>query len=146
MVINTRYNLGDKVWYSIGSRETKMISECEYCKGVGKLPLLNGDEIQCPRCHGNKGEFDSFYGRKPCDTPSKIGKVDVELYKKQTNSHKDSKNYMLFATGIGIGIGSGSVWHEDELFNTLEECQTYCEEYNRKEEERFDRSYIPIME
>jgi len=127
MDINTKFNLGDHVYYAESNYEGILTKYCDLCGGSGKLSLVVGGEVQCTECRGSKGVFKGVYLRKPHLNPSKIGRIQATKYDDNPRiSYKDEISYMLYATGVG----SGTLHKEDELFATKDECQKYCDSFN----------------
>ena len=137
MIIETKFNNGDSVYYTNSERELIRVKTCKSCGGNGELELLNGGVIQCTSCWGRGGESRELWLIKPSDSPSKIGRVDVIIYCKISKNRKDEMNYMLHATGIG----SGALHKENHVFTTLEECTEYCDIENEKRRIEFSKEY-----
>lgn len=126
MILETKYELGEKVWYAEKSDMNKIeVEQCEYCLGEGKVSLVNGDKLTCPKCSGRGGEKYNLWLYKIVDHPSMIGKVEVTRYK--NNEDKSRNTYMIYKTGVG----SGTIWEEQKLFKTREECLSWCEMENK---------------
>jgi hypothetical protein len=117
MKIETKFDLGDKVW--LVKRYPKHVDEaCPGCNGIGAVPLLDGNNDRCPRCYGNK------YQRRvqPSDWhvkgPWTVGNIQVSLFEPRAD-HEDRRCYMCHETGTG----TGNLWHEEDLFASREEAQ-----------------------
>jgi len=128
MKLETKFDLGEKVWYTKTEVKNIILNPCKYCNGSGEVELKNDDKITCPRCHGNRGEHRTLYLKKPSNARSQIGEVQAKIFR----DHREN-SYMLFATGVG----SGTVYSEDKIFRTKEECQVYCDIENKILEDKF---------
>ena len=53
MKIETKYNIGDSVYF-IKTISIPTISKCPTCLGEGILKRVDGTEIDCPDCCGEK--------------------------------------------------------------------------------------------
>lgn len=115
-----KFKIGDRVWYAT-TREKSEKAPCPDCLGKGKWPIKSpiGEdfEIDCPRC--TKGW--SAYGDLTLNNyvghavPLTIGQVTAST----RNLHRDSRvEYMCNETGVG----SGSVYPEEHLFETESEA------------------------
>jgi len=130
MRIETKYNYRDIV-YPISTRfETlKVSTNCPACKDKGKVEL-NGNEYTCPKCRGYtyhevEGDIEYYV----TFSQGKIGKIDINLYDPKYEGKYGNISeirYMLDSTGIG----SGTVWEEDNLFKSRDEAQIECDRRN----------------
>lgn len=119
MQINTKFNLNDYVYPIVCGGEEIWIP-CTTCDGSGIVKIKNSDrEFQCPDCYGNKGRNEwTTNGWHLSNYKSQVGLIRTE-----TDKNKSKTNYMLKATGIG----SGTIWKEDDLFSSKEEAQKECD-------------------
>jgi Zn finger protein HypA/HybF involved in hydrogenase expression len=124
---HTKYNLDDKV-YPILKTHTYQWIQCKSCSGTGKIKLNDGEIIYCPKCYGRCGEkeIDKKIWIIDYEHIGKIGNVRTENYSKKYRSEKDEVRYMLDSTGVG----SGTVWHEEDLYLTEKEAQVECDKRN----------------
>lgn len=131
MEIKTKYSLNDFV-YPIFKGGYEKYEKCELCNGNGEVLIANTErETACPDCYGQGGmnKWQEEKWRVSLDSASKIGKVSVELYANRYKSHKDEIRYMLQSTGVG----SGTLWSEENLFATEIEAQGECDRRNSHE-------------
>ena len=130
MLIETKYNYRDTV-YPISTRfETfKIPTNCPACNDKGKVEL-NGNNYTCPKCRGYtyrevEGDIEYYVAF----SQGKVGKIDINIYDPKYEGKYGNKSeirYMLDSTGIG----SGTVWEEDNLFLSREEAQAECDMRN----------------
>lgn len=120
MIIETKYSIGDTVWFAYTRTETKRMP-CPDCNDTKKWraysPAGGNFEFACPRCSARYGpnhpltlNYTQFVGETQCLT---VGEV------RATTRADEGATYMCRETGIG----SGSVYSEDRLFLTKEEAQ-----------------------
>jgi hypothetical protein len=126
MKIETKYSIGDKVWYVSEDMLSKSIG-CTVCKDTKEI-TIEGLNFQCPNCvtrHNNS----RWCRRAYISGSSRIGSVRYEItaedYNKQT---KIEIRYMLYDTGVG----SGSLWDEAKLFSSKSEAQAWCDNQNEE--------------
>lgn len=130
MNIQTKYNFGELV-YPISYRleRVKVPKNCPVCKDKGEIKL-NGTMYTCPECRGytyhtEDGDMEWYID----DCQGKIGKIRAELYASKYEGKYGNESeirYMLDSTGIG----SGTLWKEEDLFISLEEAQAECDKRN----------------
>lgn len=103
---------------------------CETCAGNGTVSITTNNKIiTCPDCYGRKGSKQYIQDRWFVRTEDmgSIGKIDIDLYAdKYQRDHKTEFRYMLDSTGVG----SGSLWKEEDLFSTIEDATQECEKRN----------------
>lgn len=120
MKLETKYSLGDTV-FKISDIAKPKYKECPACEGAKKITLPK-TEVECPTCKGHgvlcSGHFTSYFVKESAMT---IGQVRFE-----TTSEKTEIGYMCKETGVG----SGSVYREDQLFLSKTECQSAANELN----------------
>jgi hypothetical protein len=130
MVINTKFNLGDKVW-GIQTLTKQEFSKCKACNGKGKIDLLDGDTYSCPKCHfGTVSTWTKLEWRVDDCFPSVIGKIEARIYSYSKYGENENR-YMIICTGIG----TGQVWDEKDLFGSHEAALLECEKRNMKQED-----------
>jgi len=138
MIINTKYNLGDMVYQVMTRTEhIKVATNCPVCKDSGFVEMM-GNEYICPACNGNTYHID--YGDIEYYTngnSGRIGKVDVDIYDREYKDHDDYE-YMLDATGIG----SGTIYKEENLFLSKKEAQEECDVRNKGRYEPSSKYFI----
>lgn len=128
MEIITKFNLNQKV-YPICNYQKEVVTTCPTCDGIGEVTIADKEYI-CPECYGSgtKTFVEPQKWQVINEYIGKIGKVAVELYveRYQKRNYEDQIRYMLKSTGVG----SGTLWNEDDLFATIEEAQAECERRN----------------
>jgi len=129
MIIEPKFELEQEV-YPISQSSTYDWIECPTCQGKGNVIIQgSNEEMYCPKCYGKKGH--SEYRAKEWvvnyDFASKIGKIDFEIYApRYEKDHETQRRYMLRASGVG----SGTLWDEDNLFASAEEAKEECNKRN----------------
>jgi hypothetical protein len=137
MNIKTKYNINDTV-YLIMSKQVQVSDKCDGCEGNRVLVLKNGDACHCPKCYG-RGFISRIEPTKwQIHQTLTIGLVraTVQNLKKtgmydnygehEEGGDKTSVEYMAYETGIG----SGSIWYEEDLFDSSEAAQAACDARN----------------
>ena len=140
MLIETKYNLGDIV-YPIHKTCEQIWIPCKSCGETGIITYNDGEQDKCPKCWGEKGRvewqstkwmlIDNYpkevknkaieRGDHVWFPPFKIGQVRVE-------QEKNSKEVQYMC--VETGVGSGTIWNEDQLFLSKEEAQLECDKKN----------------
>lgn len=135
MEFKTKFNHRDKV-YMITKYMTFKIEECETCNGLGKIAIKE-KTFTCPNCNGYSrkipDKFEWQINEKKC---GEIGKIIVESYDKRYCKKYEDYDYKELAVKYMInstGIGSGTLWDEEDLFLTEEEALEECEKRNKEE-------------
>jgi hypothetical protein len=117
-VITTKYSVGDIVFHAGTTTEAKQ-HPCPDCDGSRKWkaisPVGGEYEFGCPRCcaryHGKDDLRIDYTAHVPSVRRLTIGSVSF-------NSYGDGTRYMCQETGVG----SGSLYEEDRLFETEAEA------------------------
>ena len=52
MIIDTKYDVGDKVKYNRRTYKTQTY-KCSFCDGTGEITGMDGTVRECPNCEGN---------------------------------------------------------------------------------------------
>ncbi len=135
MIINTKYDIGQRIWTIRKERRFEQ-NRCKFCGGSGIVNAVSNNNtgsskpVRCPECNG-QGFFSSkestlVYSVGSC---SEIGAVEYREIHFPRGKRTVEIRYMLKFSGIG----SGTLWPEDELFPTVQEAQEYCDRMNEKE-------------
>jgi RecJ-like exonuclease len=125
MEINTKYSLGQEVWMVLTKRTESWIT-CKTCDGKGTVTVKD-KSFECPECYARGGE--RVYSDKQqyyIYGHGVIGNVRAEFYSKKYDKD-DVINYMIDVTGVG----SGTLWSEDKVFENEKDAEIYCIEMNR---------------
>lgn len=128
MTVETKFDLGQSVYIIHESCGNKQV-DCKPCSGKGGI--FNDDVyFQCSKCYGSgKVTKHESFGWRVVYEKAKVGKINIELtHPKYKEYSKRRIHYMVDATGVG----SGSLWSEDNIFSTLEEAQQECDKRNKK--------------
>lgn len=127
MEIKTKFSIGDFVYVIKKFGENKYMG-CKACNGKGGI-YNEGNYFKCNTCYGSGGKYvwvaESW---KVAYKKTKVGKICVEIYnKKYYKDNPERKDreicYMVEATGVG----SGTIWPENQIFKTLQEAEKECE-------------------
>lgn len=133
MIMQSKFNLGDKIYLLGGlyiDYPNKHHKECNVCSSTGQV-TINGETFCCPKCNGEvRTDYSVQYYRrnKPSPVAYTIGQIEVKVQKNKTEIQ-----YMCKETGVG----SGTIYYEDECFATYEEAvlATDKENYQYQQEE-----------
>ena len=118
MKIETKYNIGQTVYWIISSRE-KLPAVCDFCNGTGQITGHNNKTRHCPECRG-RTQFEWSEDKYLVRGPLTIGQVRAYA------GYNDNVDYMCTETGLG----SGSLYDEKRLFPTYAEAQAECDRRN----------------
>lgn len=126
MLIETKFNFNDDVYPISLKHETKWIP-CKLCNSRGFITLADGEEVDCPKCYGTKGEKKYMPQKWMIDYEhiGKIKNIKFDLYNNKKHG-QSKKDYMLDSTGVG----SGTLWPEENLFKTDKEAEIECDKRN----------------
>ena len=119
-VIETKYSIGDKVFFAT-TETTRKQHPCPDCKGERKWKAVSpaGSEYSfaCPRCtaryQSNRDLSLDYTAHVPCTRQLTIGSVRTDTHC-GTWGDGERNTYMCHETGVG----SGSVYRESDLFPT----------------------------
>jgi hypothetical protein len=136
IMLKPKFKVGQEVYYcSYSSVPNTEI--CKTCRGLGRIEIANFDDktISCPKCYG-RGSVTSYLPTQwvVAYHPSRIGRVNTEEYsteflENQEYNYENSISYMLVATGVG----SGTLWPEEQLHETKELAEKWCKEKNQEQ-------------
>lgn len=129
MIIETKYNIGDCV-YHVMYTQKQIKKPCPSCNSKGRINLKK-QKFNCPDCYG-RGTKESYSKRQwMFDVPLTIGSIRYDSARSD-----ETTTYMCNETGVG----SGSIYHEEDLFLTKEEAEVECAKRSKldKEENKLD--------
>jgi hypothetical protein len=120
MIIETKYGIGDKVWFARTETERRQ-HPCPDCNGTKQWKAISpaGEEydFSCPRCsasYSGKHEMSLAYSAYTTSVRQlTIGSIRHDTYK---DGFSSGTEYMCVETGVG----GGSVYKEGQLFSTKE--------------------------
>jgi len=130
MEIKTKFSLNDKV-FVIHKTVTSRFITCKACNGQGRI-IQNGCEFLCASCQYSGGRYEDVSPKwQIAFENTKVGKVYVEMYyekyyKINPKTRDREIKYMVEASGIG----TGTLWMENEVFATEEEALEECKKRN----------------
>lgn len=127
MNIETKYSIGDTVWY-VRDDLCEKVLPCETC-GDKKEVEIKGTSFKCPSCVTSRNNT-RWKRRHFVAGSSVVGRVSFEATSLRYEPVEERREYMLESTGVG----SGSVWKEALLFPTREDAQAYCDALNLVED------------
>jgi hypothetical protein len=136
VIVHTRFSIGDFV---VGVRRTteQVTKVCARCGGKGELELKEGGTLPCPNRYNGRESCNSgkvtlgilSLWAVSSDTAGHVGQVRVTRTAHRYASPwyaADVNEYMLTSTGVG----SGSIWKEDDLFASHEGAEAECNRRN----------------
>ena len=124
MKVETRFSCGDEIW-TIYSEQTYRKVDCLTCERSGEV-TIGAEKFICPKCHG-QSKHDKYVGNLwHIGYNSRVGQVTYE-HRVGTGYEDGVKiEYMIVATGVG----SGTLYKEDNVFASREEAQSVCDARN----------------
>lgn len=141
MNITTKYNLGQSVFTVRRDFATRII-KCRACENTRKVTIREVEYV-CPKCHGTANSKEHCGQKWFVWEKGEIGKIDYEITAgKYASSNSNMPRYfsdeqLAAADEIQIrymidatGVGSGTLWEEEDLFPTREEAQAKCDAEN----------------
>jgi hypothetical protein len=134
VILTTAFDLGDAV-YAISRSSNPIDIPCKTCNGKRNV-VINNSEFICPDCygHGTKKEWLPTQWRIQEDiSPAIVGQINLELTH-EIYEGKIEIRYMISSTGVG----SGSLWPEEQLFSTWRRAQDACRVLNEEEKAKND--------
>lgn len=120
--IETKYSVGDVVWFA-STVSTRKRHDCPDCLGTRKWsaqsPAGGTFEFACPRCSASyQSDRDlslDYTAYEPTAGRLTIGSIQVNT---APGAYDHGNRYMCVETGVG----SGSIYNEDLLFETEDEA------------------------
>jgi hypothetical protein len=142
MSIDTKYNVGDKVWVADYERVNERL-QCPDCLGRGIwLATLPSDEIlkiPCPTCEcgyqGSRGYVEGPYVYGPKVWQGTVGSIGVDTY---ASKEDERIKYMLCETGVG----SGTLYDEGRLYSDEEMARLVAVSRANEQTEHLADQYI----
>lgn len=140
MNIKTKFDLGQEVW-TISYYQKPIYVKCNTCHGKSTI-TIEGEEFRCPKycSDGQRAIYgdDIPKGHHMTCGPKKwhisnygyVGKIGAEIYRDKRDNCNNTPpiHYMISSTGVG----SGSIWYEEYVFESEELAQAECEARNAK--------------
>lgn len=123
MILESRYNIGDKVW-RITYNEKNIPIECPACRGLAKVLYPDGQERNCVECYGRG--LRNF--KTECKWFVESKSLTIGMIRIIQDGRSKRVEYMCLETGIN----SGSVYKEEYLFLAKQEAIDLCKELNNK--------------
>ncbi len=88
MIIETKYNRGDKVSYT-GKKLVDKKFVCDFCNGTGEAIDWQGHLVECPGCDGTGGYTEEVY--EPVERVGTIETIMIDAYLNSLNRRLDIK-------------------------------------------------------
>ena len=138
MKLTSKFGLGQEVWYLTKEYPKKWIP-CSFCGEAGRISGFDGEEINCPVCHGRKGKSER---QKPKNWTIQ-GSGHVTQIQAFTGGADISVTYILDepnaveywgecpACGYD-GDYNVLVFDEAELFGSDSDAQEACDERSKR--------------
>ena len=140
MNLTTKYGVGEEV-VAVMYRKTWKREDCPRCKNDPPL-WPDGETVHCTQCSGQgrvtvedtkRWQIASQKTRDGIDRIpgglGTIGCVRVEVLANEgLRAYRPTVTYMLRETGVG----SGQIWHEEDLFQSVGEARAECDIRNAK--------------
>ena len=132
MKFESKFDPGEVVYHIIKNRKQNIIS-CGLCGGSGEIKGKDGRLRACPECYGQ-----CYYVKyldlewKVSEQLLTVGQIRIEFIAHSTNNaqlEKRVESYMCYETGIG----SGSIYYLDTLFDSQEDAQAECDMRNKED-------------
>lgn len=141
--LTTKFSFGDQVWRVYPTTEAIKLP-CRFCRGRGFLAVEGANEesrsVKCPECGVNATvTLGSWPEWRVGDGPLQIGMIELRIIDRtggDNGHHADNmnparaaesayeENYMAWSTGVG----SGTLYHVEDLFASREEASEEAEQ------------------
>lgn len=126
-IIQTKYSIGDVVWYASTDMQAKQ-HPCPDCNDTKKWaatsPAGNEYAFSCPRCSTRYASHDqlrlTYTAHVPTARRMTIGSVQ---FNSARGGWDEGARYMCMETGVG----SGSIYEEARLFETESDALAYAQ-------------------
>jgi len=138
MKLESKYDIGQKVFHISQCKRKEWVS-CDSCAGTGIITLVNNVKRKCPDCYGRCGEYKYFDMQWEVVSQLTLAQITIcarniiktgifdNIGKLSDESNTTFEiEYMAYESGVG----SGSVYQEDNLFSKKEEAQVECDKRN----------------
>lgn len=124
MIVATEFELGQTV-YPIHQRWERTQVNCPVCDGTGRLKLVKGGDVDCTNreCIYGRVTVTNVHKWTPSGDVGQVGQVRFEITSPEFGDRSDGRRYMLTSTGVG----SGTLWNEDDLCASPEDAVAECE-------------------
>lgn len=121
-VIETKYSVGDKVWYAGVTTEARQ-HPCPDCKGERKWQAVSpaGYEytFACPRCATSFASHDELSLKYTAHIPA-LRQLTIGSVRHDSNSGPFADRHPNTYMCVETGVGGGAVYYESDLFETEE--------------------------
>lgn len=125
MKIETKYDVGQKVWIAHKTTVYKPIFTCPVCKGTG-----NSIMKQCMPCDARLGFIYSCHNGQMCESLYQFNPQEATI----RNVRIDIDPYVLDDTLIEYGLQEQAcTYEENDIFLTYEDAQRWCDLTNEKQ-------------
>jgi hypothetical protein len=121
--IETKFNIGDKVYLIQYQPSFKSYHHCEDCNGTGKIKT-KCNTMDCPYCDEGKIYNNSDYEFVVDLFQLTIREIEISIV--------ESKIEVRYMTQINFGEDSQRYFVEKNLFSTIDEATQECIKRNQK--------------
>ncbi len=129
MIPQPKFDLGQYV-YAIACNRVGKYVNCTTCVGK-KYILINNESFTCPKCRGSGSYHNGEEVRHMLAANGFIGKISIEAYD-QKYDRPNTIRYQLDSTGVG----SGTLWDEENLFSSKSKAMEEIFIRNKNHEHR----------
>jgi len=139
--MKTKYILGEMLVPIHKHRKHHQVT-CSSCGGTGRLTILETSEkINCKTCYGRASttEVEEEKWNVCVENMSICGNIRTIEYLNKDDG-KTCIQYMLQATGVG----SGTLWYEDQIYRTIDEAQAECDKRNASDIEHKESLHLQL--
>lgn len=121
--LETKFNIGDKVFIKENKMDNMLISKCKECDGTGKIETKAGIR-KCPFCDGNKGKYKRVFFHY-------VQEATIESLSIYSTDDYDMEMQIFY------DIRNANGWHvevdETDVFKCAKECKLSADINNTKE-------------
>ena len=114
-----RFRIGDRVW-SLHTYRERLERDCAVCEGTGEIGVVGHPDLH-PTCPAEGCRYGKVRSESPTllasIRPGTVGKVSASVMVEDPDDLDNVESevrVMLYETGVG----SGTVWHEHDLYAT----------------------------
>jgi hypothetical protein len=136
MIIETKINLGDTVYYCKPIDKGYKETVCKYCSGNGKLGRISKfdtsiDMINCPGCYGTgkqRSVLDKLIAYEP--TKTSVMGIRIQIYTNPYVAPELGPDVYGIYFNLEDHRAAGEYIEGDKVHLTLKECKSRCKDLN----------------